>query len=59
MLSYKKSAYIFLGGVADKHAAIARTEAEIADYALLKAELRELADSYTQRTAADQAGGRA
>lgn len=45
--------------IAEKHEAIARLEAQIAVYAQLEAQLRELADSHTQRTTADRAGEKA
>ncbi|HEV2347058.1 MAG TPA: hypothetical protein VGS97_23350 [Actinocrinis sp.] len=45
--------------ITEKHAAIKRLEAQIAECTELEAELRELADSYTRRTTAGQEGGRA
>lgn len=45
--------------IAEKQEAIRSLEARIADYGQLETELRELADGYARRTAAEQAGGRA
>jgi hypothetical protein len=45
--------------IAKKKEAIGRLETQIADFEQLETELRELADSYTRRTAGEQAGGRA
>jgi polyhydroxyalkanoate synthesis regulator phasin len=45
--------------IAEKREAIGRLEAQVADFEHLKSELRELADAYTRRTAAELAGGQA